>query len=150
MWQGAAVPTATLGQGAFLVSTLVNQGLQPAYIDGTVVRIRGVLSTRPTSITTGQLWAAGIMVANDEAVTTGYTALPNPILDTGADWIWWSGMVQPGNGNTEFHQVQVTVIDNKSMRKMPGVNKRLVFVFANFTGVSIEVGLFVRSLVKLH
>jgi len=143
--------TIGLAAGARTTITMLDQTTQAIFIDGTVVRIRGALSVALTAIGTMEELAAGIIVVSNEAAAAGSGSMPDPGVDTAADWLWHFGFHISGNAiEQDESQVARVIIDNRSMRKLPGANKRLMFIAKNTSTVAMDLGFFARSLVKLH
>ena len=89
--------------------------------------------------------------SNDEAAAAGFASAPDPDVDTSADWMWWQGFHLAGTGvEQDESQILRVIIDNRSMRRMNGNNKRLVFMVTNAGGTSIKMGYYLRTLLKLH
>jgi len=123
-------------------------------VDSTLVRLRGELMIAGASSlpTNPVIWAAGITLATAEQVSTGITALPNPEIDD-ADWLWHSGgylmSVRTNSGSEIDWLPRYIVIDNKSMRKLHGQEKRPVMIFQNSggSGGNVVQGISVRMLI---
>jgi len=126
-------------------------------LDATIIRMRGellIMQDDAPVTETPIIWAAGIIVANEDAVSVGATALPDPGVDD-ADWMWHRAgylgtRVTAAAVETEAVPRYIE-IDNKSMRKMNESFKTLALVFSNSatSGESTRIGISIRMLVLL-
>jgi len=152
IWQGS-IGSVTLAVGAQAMFTLVDQTLQDAYFDSTVVRIRGDYSAilDLSSGTTANRFYVGMMVVSEEAAAAGTGSVPVLSVDTGADWLYWRSHPIGGSGvTTDLSQLLQTQVDNRSMRKLMGVNRRLVLKVENGANVGLQFNFALRTLVMLH
>ena len=151
VWQGAFLPTQGLATGSTIAVALVDVPAQLLFTDGTVVRIRGALTVRPQTAANGLHVVCGITVVSDQAFTAGVTSMPDPEVNTSADWIWWKAFfVQSGADLTERESMREVEVDSKAMRILKAANKVLALLIRNDTGLSLTVGYGGRTLVKLH
>ncbi len=152
IWQGSIGSADGLPIGSRTTFDLVDVSLQSAYFDSTVVRIRGEFTGRLDTANNApsNRFYVGIIVVSDEAAAVGATAVPRPSIDTAADWIYWSAHPLIGNAGNSLSEVLRVVIDNKSARKLPGANKRLVLVVENVCVQSLDFNFVLRTLVMLH
>jgi len=131
---------------------MVDVNAQALYSDGTVVRIRGEIAANLEPIAAVSQITLGMIVVTRDAFDAGVAAIPSPAIDTGADWIWWGTM--HFQNNTAFNTAEKLVrleVNNKAMRKLPGVNKALVLVIQNQIALTNYLVSFnLRTLVKLH
>ena len=153
IWQGSSVGGALLANNAVLSQVLVDVPLQTIYSDGTVVRIRGVVGVAPDgTLNPARSEAMGIIVVTDQAFAAGAVAMPDPRVDTAADWLWhsWTTLQGDTGAVTQLDELRQVTVDNKAMRRLPGGNKLLVFIITNQTGVGLNISTGFRTLVKLH
>ena len=157
-WFGFFGSTLLVGVNNTTVADLGSAIPDDLRVGATLIRIRGellVASEDAPQDTAPNIWAAGIMIATNEAVGVGLTALPDPGIDD-ADWLWHQAGYQatPTStiGSTGNVDPRYILIDNKAMRKLPESNKTVVFVFKNSinSNTSIRVGISTRMLLKLH
>ncbi len=154
IWQGSS-GSATIGISGTALFTLVDVTAQSAYFDSTVVRIRGDYSVHAaiSSEDPANRLFIGVIVVSEEAAVAGATSIPNPQIDTAADWLYWRG--HPFNGlatNGLADSFSFYVLDNRSMRKLMGANKHLVMVVRNSSSsaVTVDFAFALRTLVMLH
>ncbi len=123
-------------------------------INWTVLRMRGKLMVVavPDAATDSDVVALGIIRAQADAIGTGGTALPSPLTDVNAAWLWHQYVPLDAAGLTaaasEVSVVQVVEIDSKAMRKI-GPNEGVTLITELSTGdfslVSMSGGLRVLS-----
>ena len=124
----------------------------------TLVRCRGAgqFRFRPAAANDVHLVGLGLIVASNDAVTTGPGAVPSPTDDADAEWIWHR-LFQPAvafaaYAATDFQgYVENFEIDSKAMRKLhPGDTLVLIAdgVQLSATPVS-DIAAAVRILTKL-
>ena len=120
----AAVPVVlTATQGAIL-----SIGIAEGSIRETLLRSRGslVVSAFPNNATDEGMVALGLIVVHSNAVTAGGAALPGPLNDQGADWLWHNyvpvtnpiGATTISNAWGGFHTQRVE-LDSRAMRRVP-------------------------------
>jgi len=152
IWQGSNGSAENVALGTRNVFALVDVNANATFVDGTAVRIRGMWSARTdvaTSLASGRVFA-GAMVVTLDAFNIGITALPIPSVDTAADWMYWTGLPLIGDGGSSLNDLKYIPVDNRAMRKLPGVNKVLALILENQTGVAVDFSFAMRTLVKLH
>ena len=124
-----------------------------AYLDCTVVRVRGVLRFHTLTFNAGDvpLVIMGIIVVSAEAFAAGAGSMPNPAdFTTSADWLWHGSVLMAGSSTDWAADGQVT-IDNKSMRIMHQANKKLVLIIRNDDATdSFKYSYSIRSLLLLR
>jgi len=118
-WVGTFADLGSLA-GTALVSpiAIINQA-------ATVMRVRGRLALNLiTSTTVGVLrMAAGIIIADDDAVAAGTSSIPNPVTDLDAEWLWngalyISTMSTTLSENAGANVIDRIEVDTKSMRRV--------------------------------
>ena len=117
----------------------------------TIVRVRGELGVRVSSVLSGVMrLAAGLIVLNEGVA--GTANVPNPALaaDQGADWLWHSWIIlrsPEGDPNAGFGGRSL-IIDNKAMRKIRD-HTNLVWVVQSLDATNTQWALGVRVLFAL-
>ena len=123
--------TSIIGAGTYgvlpvLPATVIHKG-------DTLVRVRGnVLCHVDTAQVDDEVAACGLILANENAVAAG---VPNPEVDTDADWLWHSWFTLYAEGVAQRFPWERQHVDNKSMRKVPSGVQELVFVASSPSGV---------------
>ena len=94
--------------------------------------------------------AFGVMVVSEKAVTTGATAVPDPVTEVSSDeWFVYQGFVGPSSTNLTNVGVMNYAIDSRAQRKVQD-GEDFVSVIANANGVDgLRFTLSMRFLVKL-
>ena len=89
----------------------------------------------------------GLIVVTDQAAAAGGVALPSPLDDANAGWMWHSFQPFLASGVTldaGSEDYRVVEIDTKAMRKL-GVNQQLAFIAevstGNYSAIVITAGL---------
>ena len=129
-WYAQIIASSGIAAGTGVTADFT-AGVDAAYLDCTLVRIRGMMRVRYDSgAALYGAYSAGFVVVSQDAAGVGGTAVPDPFTDRSADWMWHhSGLVRNiANDATAEDQV---LIDNRSMRIMHQANKTLVFAFEN-------------------
>jgi len=93
----------------------------------TLLRSRGnvLLSATPDAATDSDMVGLGLIVVHSNAVAVGGTALPGPLNDMGADWLWHQFVPLNAGGDTalddpSFGQyTRYIEIDSRAMRRVP-------------------------------
>ncbi len=125
---------------------------------GTLLRSRGEMSISSIdapAVDTPNVWAAGLVVVNNEAAVAGSGSLPDPGVDD-ADWLWFASGYFASSVSLAAVGVEARPryipIDSKAMRKFHESNKTIAFVFSNSSSSdnAMLVGISVRLLVLLH
>ena len=79
---------------ATVVSTtqeaMASVSLPETNVTGTVLRVRGglFLKATPNAATDDDVVGLGLIMVHSNALAAGGVALPGPINDMGADWLW--------------------------------------------------------------
>ena len=119
----------------------------------TVVRSRGLVSIKPTSIaaslTMSGAW--GIGVVSQQAFAAGLASIPGPFTDAQWDgWFAWGAIIQ----HFAFHSGVAAeidsvehVVDSKAMRKIS--QNEIMILMVESQGGAFDIGLHVRTLFKL-
>jgi len=158
LWIGSACVLQTIATpgAAFLILSLSAGAL--ALRPFTIVRTRGVLYARSDQTAATEQFgiAVGSMVASDEAVAIGVTAVPNPASNPSSD-LWYLHELMFGDVSVAtvvgFQSIgKERIIDSKAMRKVEegqdAVTVLETCVESNLEGC--DVMYFDRTLVKLH
>ena len=117
IWNGTGVGLSISSGGSQLSDITGQFGAA-----GTIFRVRGELLASIDSPTDGAkvLITAGIIRITEEQLAVGITAVPNPLADLDADWLWHGFVplmfVTPDAASGEA--AGRLVIDSKAMRKM--------------------------------
>ncbi len=132
--------------GLFNTIAELNQILTIASLNGsgTVVRLRGHVSVQIDGPADGdkKCVAMGLILATDAATAIGGTALPSPITDLDAEWIWHGFFGLQAQSATqsasEGSQVVTREIDSKAMRKFKS-NSNVIAVVdgSNLSGTPV-------------
>ena len=88
---------------------------------GTLMRSRGELVASIDAPTDGDkvIISYGLIIADDDQVTAGVTAFPNPQTDMDANWLWHGFIpLLAQAANLEHAAVGRLTIDSKAMRRM--------------------------------
>ena len=137
-----------------LATTTVFQAVATVGVASTIMRIRGRLHMAITAILgVGRTTAVlGLIIASDDAVGVGATALPDPLLDADAEWIWLGSMEVVGFSATLAEQggagLDHLEVDTKAMRKVKA-NEQIVLVVnpgQPTAGVTAAIDGFIRAL----
>ena len=146
-WNGAGIQLS-MAANAVAVSTLFTP-----LVSGTLIRVRGEILAAldtPTSNVVN-LVSMGIIVATEEQIAVGATALPDPADDLDADWLW-HGFIPLSSvgvaGDLSVENAGRLTVDSKAMRKMKQTQSG-VMVIANpaFVGaVGVDVTFGIRAL----
>ena len=123
-WLGVTTPsgvTLTGTQGA-----IVSIGIAESAIRETLLRTRGNILIQGTPDAAGdvEVVGLGLIVVHSNAVTAGGLALPGPIEDDGADWLWHQYVpldaITLTSADPNARSVVVRVeVDAKAMRRVP-------------------------------
>ena len=103
-------------------------------IAGTLMRVRGDIQVLLDvgAADDSMSCAAGLIVANDDAVAIGPTAFPSPSDDLDADWVWHGFFsmrsLSATQGTTEGAQVRSREIDTKAMRRFKPIDNLAMIV----------------------
>ncbi len=140
-WRFWDTARSTLTSGGSLVFDLGTVGASPdlqaigIFGDFTVRRLLGkiwAISTRASEANSYDSFAYGVIVATNDAVAVGPTALPTPRNDA-ADWMAFGEVAVPQTSTglvASSHPLHTEVIDNKSMRKVNENNQTLVLILS--------------------
>ena len=131
-WYLATARHQSLAAGARNLHDL-SADFSDAYLDSTVIRMRGRMRFQSNLFSAGDLPAyyMGIMVVSSEAFAAGVGSVPDPSSETvSADWMWFDTAITGDSAVDPAADAKV-VVDNKSMRVMHQANKKLVLVVAN-------------------
>ena len=118
-WIGSHFPlvTLTVTQAALLTFT--------HDLTETILRIRGNIhiSGVPDAALESDQVGLGMIIASDPAVAAGGAALPGPIADPDAPWIWHQyvplfGLSSTAASDTAIGLQRLIEIDSKAMRKV--------------------------------
>ena len=154
-WLALAPPTATSTlspSSKILVSSLTAD--EKNKLPFTITRTIGILTVLSDTVATKEVsnGAFSAAVVSQRAVTTGITALPDPVTEAGADFWFlyqpWSIIRQVSNnsGSVPF----VMMFDSRAQRKVPE-GSDIAFVMANASSAfTVEFAVSLRILVKLH
>ena len=119
----------------------------------TIIRVRGLLGIRQTSLTAGgeNIGGYGIAIVSDQAFAAGAASLPGPWTDLDYPWVvhqmWaFSWAVADATGR-EISSPLATVIDNKAMRKVK--SGETVVTLAESQAGAVTIMAPFRMLVKL-
>ncbi len=148
-WSGTTVFTSGLSTTKFATAAATFTG------SGTIMRCRGRLRGQLETTAAAdsmKMLACGLIVADDDALTVGQTAIPGPTTDPEAEWVWVGQLLLGNLTATEADAgssfADDIVIDSKAMRKVKG-NENLVLVIEpiNIFGTeTARVGGFIRVL----
>ena len=125
------------------------------------------LAKRPLTITrtVGSLWvnsdqvsateepfgALGMLIANDIAVSTGVTALPNPVTDAPSDlWFLYQSFVASGANSAAYNGSSFMQFDSRAQRKVPEGSTVAVLLANSSAAHGLKYILNYRILLKLH
>ena len=148
-WMGAVTEPTTVGPGAQsfvnLTSELLDVTQTPLARQAlTIMRIVGMLRVNSTDANLSAEAAFGfIMVDGDAGVAA---ALPDPLLDVDAPWLWWQRRVvlPPSDAGQQIN------VDSKSRRRFRGNDDSLNFIIDNDDATqSLEFALGLRVLIAL-
>ena len=120
-------------------------------IGGTILRIHGVYGVRATgstNLSAASLVSHGLIVVQGDASDIGVTALPEPLADADASWMWHQDIIVQGLGTNSAMEMQSGLIDVKSKRKLLA-NMTLVHVVTNQANATIDSLVAIRILVGL-
>ncbi len=144
-WYSAEAVLTLTSNGTGFVKLL--SVLDPAYVDSTIIRVRGVYQFRGTAGAGAyDSHAMGFITALEDSLVA---SLPNPRdpLVSG-DWLWhnWfiTNITQLTDQNKDTH-----VIDSRSSRILRGDNRQLYWKVTAGPAHDIEVFLAIRTLVML-
>ena len=113
-WNGSAWGVSQAAGGRTVTGLIV------LAIPGTLFRCRGNAVVSIDGPTDGDklVVAMGIMLVQSDAFAAGVTSVPDPLSDTGSDWIWHQYVpLQAQAANLEHGVVARVEIDSKAMRK---------------------------------
>ena len=118
----------------------------------TITRMIGVVSARidvETAASVGEL-ALGMIVARSEAITAGVAALPDPIDNPGASWLfWYSTQLRRMNlDNDDGGLATIRMPFDVKGQRVLRAGSTTVWI-ASAQNVNMEVGVAGRVLVKL-
>jgi len=97
----------------------------------------------------------GHAVVSDQAVAIGVTAVPTPNVDNGSDlWFVFEAVmsdIKVGSDQTGFGRVGIErIIDSRAMRKVEDGQDLVVVAEAGTGSDGMNMGHYVRTLIKLH
>ena len=101
--------------------------------------------TQDASMTAGGIAVVsmGLILVTSNALAVGVTAIPDPSVDVGSDWLWIdTGVIGEETSSTLIGRtisVDRIMVDSKSMRKVQA-NQALVFVSAILDGTPPGAG----------
>ena len=140
--------------GAF-AATIVDAGPQLNNLQGTLVRVRGMLAVNVTSaINIDGIMAAGLCVVPALAAAAGIAgnAIPRPISQADDEcWLWHAyrpvrGFTQPTPADAVHGNIQIP-IDSKAMRKLDDDVHVMLIIESDTTALQVSFGM--RALIKL-
>ncbi len=119
-WEAVCLQSSSVD---LAVNTAFSLLLFTAQTTLTVMRTRGLIGAQLNlqAADNRVLVGLGIIVASSDAAGQGSPALPKPVSDGGAPWLWHGYLWLAGQGTSdagEWGQQQRLVIDSKAMRKM--------------------------------
>jgi len=116
------VDTETVAAG---VSKIVQVLSQADFSKGeTLTRVVGTVSVQKSLVSAAVIeFACGLIAVDEGAVAAG---VPDPIIDAGADFIWWIGGVLMPEDTAAGFSTRHFFVDNRSMR-IARSDQRLVF-----------------------
>ena len=102
----------------------------------TIVRIRGQLLASIDGPVDGDkvVVAAGFIAVTEEQVAVGPTAIPSPLSDLDAEWIWHGFLLMQSQGvvaTQDTTQMARLMIDSKAMRKLKQSQEAHLIVHAS-------------------
>ena len=145
-WQGATGAAALASNVPAIIAMVANNN------PGTIMRSRGqVLGSIDGAVDDDKVAiAVGLIIADDDAVAVGVTAIPSPLNDMEAEWIWHGFLLLQAQGtSTDAPGLTARLeIDSKAMRRVKS-NTQCVFAIhpnslAGTPAVDVMIGL--RSL----
>ena len=116
----------------------------------TILRSRGevLLQATPDAATDSDVYGFGLIVVHSNAVTIGTTALPGPIADIGADWLWHRFVPMDAVTLTAADPNARAVVsrfelDSKAMRKIAPDHTLVLMAESGgvFASAAVSVGL---------
>ncbi len=154
LWLGINFPGAVVAGNAKVLLGSLTAGallLRPF----TVVRTRCLFTVESdqTSVSETPAGAMGFLVVQDQAISTGSAALPDPSSDTDAAWFvyeaWRDSFLFATAVGFESHGDRQYSIDSKSMRKV-GSSEDIAVMFRETASVGVLTSMRGRVLIKLH
>ena len=145
-WQGGVSGFSLAANASTIVALVTNN------ITATIMRSRGrVLASIDGAVDNDAAAVhVGLIVADDDAVAAGVTAIPSPATDFDADWLWHGFLLLKAQGtSTDAPGLTDRLeLDSKAMRRVKP-NTQCVFAVTNVAlvgtpAVDVLVGL--RSL----
>ena len=120
----------------------------------TITRTIGLLAVKSDQVAVQESTqgAMGICVVSERALTTGITALPDPITEANADFWFvfepWTVIREVSNNYGTLSYVKM--FDSRAQRKIEE-GEQLAFIMANSnSGFGVQFGIQLRMLIKLH
>ena len=142
-WGSAVITKMVITATPANVGTLVSVSLEPL----TVLRIRGevFISGVPDAALEVAILGMGFIVVSEAAETAGGAAMPGPIDDTNAPWLWHKFVVLENNELTTADAASIGLnsrieIDAKAMRVIRA-DERLVFMAETTSQTLVTVNL---------
>ena len=117
-WQGSCAG-ASIAAGSSLLSVI-----NIPSSSSTLLRTRGEVVASIDGPTDGDKTCVGmgLIVVTEEQTTVGVSAVPNPLSDLDAEWIWHGFLLLMAQGATEDSNVVTNAVrltvDSKAMRKI--------------------------------
>ncbi len=148
-WAGSA------DQGYTVISAGASVLQQSAVaVEGqTIVRVRGLLSLKPPSVTADQnlIGAVGFAVVSEQAAVAGAASIPGPYSDSDWDgWFlheFWSFRLEFVDGTGILLSNLNIPIDSKAMRKVHSGDR--IVIMAESQAGAVDVSVQFRMLFKL-
>ena len=152
-WQGSPNVTAftTLPANTFLIFaslTVAELAKRPF----TITRTVGTLFVRSdqTAAREFPFGAMGMMVVSEKAVTTGATAVPDPITEQESDeWYVYQAMASIGTGSVAEPNIMSFPFDSRAQRKVQDGEDTVTVLANGSAAFGLDFYLNFRQLVKL-
>jgi len=148
VWVGATALNQSISTTQ---ASMASIGVAEGLVRETLLRSRGNILVQATPDAAGDAAnvAFGLIVVHSNALTIGTTALPGPIADVGADWLWHTFVPMDAisltaadpNARGVVHRVE---IDSKAMRRVSSDHTVVLMSEADsgsFASITAQVGL---------
>ena len=150
-WFGARVSLTGVTSGSSI------QAIVSVNAAGTIMRIRGRLAAVISAVSAPAITEVtmGLIIATDDAVAVGATAIPDPELDSDAEWMWHGTLIVRSNSATLAETggdgTDRLVVDTKAMRKVKTNSQLVLVINGNQTvaGATVAIVGFLRLLIAL-
>jgi len=129
-----------------LVATQVFLGSVGLFsLAGTIMRVRGAVTVQldPGAADDRMVVGVGLILASDDAIAIGATAIPSPMKDMDAEWLWHGlfplKSLTGTQTDAEGGQCILREIDSKAMRKFKP-NQQLAVMTDGIIGAGSPTG----------